>query len=88
MCIKTVKITQRCEKPQGEASMEAWSTKNGVGENGEDEVAALPLHADLISWSYHPCHSYLQTCHSYLQNCHSATQIYKNATLGPQMLTH
>ena len=28
--------------------MEAWSTKNGVGENGEDEVAALPLHADLI----------------------------------------
>jgi len=27
MCIKTVKMTQKCEKPQGEASMEAWSTK-------------------------------------------------------------
>jgi len=27
MCIKTVKITQKCEKLQGEASMEAWSTK-------------------------------------------------------------
>jgi len=27
MCIKTVKMTQKCEKPQGETSMEAWSTK-------------------------------------------------------------
>jgi len=27
MCIKTVKMTQKCEKLQGEASMEAWSTK-------------------------------------------------------------
>jgi len=33
-------MTQKCEKPQGEASMEAWSTKNGVGENVEDDGAA------------------------------------------------
>ena len=24
---KKVKVTQKCEKPQGEASIEAWSTK-------------------------------------------------------------
>ena len=55
--------------------MEAWSTKNGVGENGEDEVAALP-----------PCRpnfrSHFTPCHSYLQNCHYELQNYKNATLG------
>ena len=27
MCIKTVKMTQKYEKPQGEASTKAWSTK-------------------------------------------------------------
>jgi len=30
-------MNQKREKPQGEASMEAWSTKNGGGENGEDD---------------------------------------------------
>ena len=76
MCIKTVKMTQKCEKPQGGTSMEAWSTKkNGVGENGEDEVAApLPCRPNFRS-HFTPCHSELQNCHYELQN-------YKNATLG------
>jgi len=39
----------------------------------EEGTAGLP-HADLISWSYHPCHSELRNCHYELQN-------YKNATL-------
>ena len=73
------------------------TTKMEVWESGEEEGVAGLSHADLISWSYHPYHSYLQNCHSttqiyknaklplyhsYLQNCHSTTQIYKNATLG------
>jgi len=57
------------------------NNKNGGLGSGEEEGAAGLPHADLISWSYHPCHSYLQ-------NCHSATQNYKNATPRPQMLTH
>jgi len=69
-------MTQKCEKPQGGTSMEAWSTKkNGVGENGEDEVAApLPCRPNFRS-HFTPCHSELQNCHYELQN-------YKNATLG------
>ena len=63
-------------------------TKMEVWESGEEEGAAGLFHADLISWSYHPCHSYLQNCHSYLQNCHSTTQNYKNATPRPLMLAH
>jgi len=55
--------------------------KMEVWESVEEEGAAASLHADLISWSLHPCHSYLQ-------NCHSVTQNYKNATLGPLMLAH
>jgi len=43
--------------------MEAWSTKNGVGENGEDEVAALlPCRPNFRS-HFNPYHSYLQNCH-------------------------
>ena len=43
-------MSQKCEKPQGGTSMEAWSTKNGVGENGEDEVAAgLPCRPNFRS---------------------------------------
>ena len=49
MCIKTVKMTQKREKPQGGHPWKLGARKNGVGENGEDEVAAPSLHADLIS---------------------------------------
>ena len=55
--------------------------KMEVLESVEEEGAAGVFHADLISWSLHPCHSYLQ-------NCHSTTQNYKNATPGPLMLAH
>jgi len=42
MCIKTVKMTQKREKLQGGHPWKLGARKNGVGENGEDEVAALP----------------------------------------------
>jgi len=50
-------------------------TKMAVWESVEEEGAAGLPHADLISWSYHSCHSELWNCHYELQN-------YKNATLG------
>jgi len=37
--------------------MEAWSAKNGVGENVEGDGAAGPSCRPNFSWSYHPCHS-------------------------------
>jgi len=60
--------------PPWVTSLSLKTTKMEVWESEEEGAAGLS-HADLISWSYHPCHSYLQ-------NCHSTTQIYKNATLG------
>jgi len=81
MCIKTVKITQKCEKPQGEASMEAWSTKKMEMERMEKMKWWLPLHANLICVVISPLpliFTKLPLCHSDLQKCHS----------GPQMLTH
>jgi len=80
MCIKTVKMTQKREKPQRGTSMEAWSTKNGVGENGEDEVAnAPPCRPNSVVISPLPLiFTKLPLCHSDLQKCHSR----------PQMLTH
>jgi len=80
MCIKTVKITQKCEKPQGEASMEAWSTKKMEMERMEKMKWRLPLHADLICMVISPLpliFTKLSLCHSDVQKCHS----------GPQMLT-
>jgi len=63
-------------------TFQSWkTTKMEVWENVQEEGAAGGFHTDLISWSLHPCHWYLQ-------NCHSATHNYKNATLGPQMLAH
>jgi len=51
------------------------TTKMEVWESVEEEGAVGLPHANLISWSYHPCHSELRNCHYELQN-------YKNATLG------
>ena len=45
MCIKTVKMTQKFEKPQGEASMEAWSTKKwSWRECRLSSGGSLPMH--------------------------------------------
>jgi len=43
--------------------MEAWRTKNGGWRKVEDEVCDSLHDPDLISWSHHPYHSYLQNCH-------------------------
>ena len=68
ICIKTVKMSQKREKPQGARPWKLWR------EVEDDGAAGLP-HADLISWSYHPCHSKLWNYHYELQN-------YKSATIG------
>ena len=64
ICIKTVKMTQKCEKSQGGRPWKLWERKWRFWREVEDDGAAELSHADLISWSYHPCHLYLQNCHS------------------------
>ena len=75
ICIKTVKMSQKREKPQGARPWKLGERKWRFWREVEDDVMAGLPHADLISWSYHPCHLELRNCHYELQN-------YKNATLG------
>jgi len=75
ICIKTVKMSQKREKPQGARPWKLGERKWRFWIEVEDDGAVGLPSCRPNSWSYHPCHSYLQ-------NCHSATQIHKNATLG------
>ena len=75
ICIKTVKMSQKREKPQGGRPWKLGERKWRFWREVEDEWAAAFFSCRPNSWSYHPCHSELQ-------NCHYKPQNYKNATMG------
>jgi len=75
ICIKTVKMSQKREKPPGGRQWKLGERKWRFWREVEDDGAAASFSCRPNSWSYHPCHSELQ-------NCHYEPQNYKNATLG------
>ena len=81
ICIKTVKMSQKREKPQGGRPWKLGERKWRFWREVEDEWAAAFFSCRPNSWSYHPLPlriTKLPLWAAELQKCHS----------GPQMLTH
>ena len=72
ICIKTVKMSQKREKPQGGRPWKLGERKWRFWREVEDEWAAAFFSCRPNSWSYHPCHSELQNYHYKPQNYKTA----------------
>jgi len=78
MCIKTVKMTQKREKPQGGTSMEAWSTKKWSWREWRrwSSGSLTPCRPNFVVISPMPLiFTKLPLWAAKLQKCHSGSQM-------------